>query len=244
MDQERKVTKQFLSTSLKLLIEQEKWKEVATIKEKLRKMLLYESMGLVIRSRQKEYAEEERGGMYYHNKEMKKTGSNHLNKMKYKDEEGNVQITTNADKIANVTVNFYEALFNGRHDKNLVDTGQPFQPSEEYLEDFLNTLSTLSEQSKAKLARELSYDEVKQIVKDCPRGRAPGLDGLTYEFYQTTWDVIGEHFTEVIKWQLRNFTLIESGKHGVTALPSKVSGVPIVTDLLPLTLLCCDYRIL
>ena len=113
--QERKVTKQFLSTSLKLLIEQEKWKEVATIKEKLRKMLLYESMGLVIRSRQKEYAEEERGGMYYHNKEMKKTGSNHLNKMKYKDEEGNVQITTDAAKIANETVNFYEALFNGRH---------------------------------------------------------------------------------------------------------------------------------
>ena len=104
--------------------------------------------------------------MYYHNKEMKKTGSNHLNKMKYKDEEGNVQITTNADKIANVTVNFYEALFNGRHDKNLVDTGQPFQPSEEYLEDFLNTLSTLSEQSKAKLVRELSYDEVKQIVRE------------------------------------------------------------------------------
>ena len=56
--------------------------------------------------------------------------------------------------------------------------------------------------------------------------------------------MIGDHFTEVINTQLRNNTLIESGKHGVTSLPSKVAGVPFVTDLRPLTLLCCDYRIL
>ena len=126
----------------------------------------------------------------------------------------------------------------------MVDTGQHFQPSDEYLENFLDTLSTLSERSKAKLVREMTYDEVEQIVKDCPTGRSPGLDGLPYEFYKTTWDVIGEDFTKVIKTQLNNLTLIESGKHGVTALPSKVSGVPFVTDLRPLTLLCCDYRIL
>ena len=139
-------------------------------------------MGLVIRSRQKEYAEEERGGMFHHNKEMKKTGSNHLTRMKYKDAAGNVQVTTDLAKIEELTVKFYEALFNGRHDKNLVDTGQPFQPSDEYLEDFLSTLSTLSDESKTKLVREITYDEVQQIVKDCPTGRSPGLDGIPYEF--------------------------------------------------------------
>ena len=51
---------------------------------------MYESMGLVIRSRQKEYAEEERGGMFHHNNKMKKTGSNHLTKMKFRDADGNV----------------------------------------------------------------------------------------------------------------------------------------------------------
>ena len=153
-------------------------------------------------------------------------------------------VMSRSAKIEEETVKFYEALFNGRHDKNLVDTGQPFQPSDEYLEDFLDTLSTLSKESKTRLVREMTYDEVKQIVKDCPSGRSPGLDGLPYEFYKATWDVIGEDFTEVISTQLRNFSLIESGKHGVTALPSKVTGVPLVTELRPLTLLCCDYRIL
>ena len=102
----------------------------------------------------------------------------------------------------------------------------------------------MSEESKNRIVRDMTYDEVTQIVKECPTGRSPGLDGLPYEFYQATWEVIGKDFTEVIKTQLRNFTLIESGKHGVTVLPSKVSGVPFVTDLRPLTLLCCDYRIL
>ena len=114
---------------------------------------MYESMGLVIRSRQKEYAEEERGGMYHHNKEMKKAGSNHLKKMKYRDNLGNVKVTTDPQKIADETINFYEALFNGRHDKNLVDTGVAFQPSGEYLDEFLDTLSILSEESKVKIVR-------------------------------------------------------------------------------------------
>ena len=73
---------------------------------------------------------------------------------------------------------------------------------------FLNPLSTLSEESQAKLVKELTYDEVKQLVKDCPTGRSPGLDGLPYEFYKSTWDVIGQDFTEVLKAQLSSFTLI------------------------------------
>ena len=67
---------------------------------------------------------------------MKKTGSNHLTKMKFIDTDGNVRITTDSAKIEAETVKFYKALLNGRHDKNLVDTGQSFQPSDEYLEDF------------------------------------------------------------------------------------------------------------
>ena len=241
---ERRDTKQFFYASLNIFLREENWSEVARVKEQLKKMLAYDSMGLVIRSRQKEYVEEERGSLFHHNKEMKKTGSNNIKKMKFRDENGQVQVTEDSDVIADHAVSFYDALFNGRHDKNLIDTGHPFLPSEEYLMKFLSPLSTLSEESQVRLVRDLTYEEVKQLVKECPTGRSPGLDGLPYEFYKATWDVIGQDFTEVLKAQLTNFTLIESGRHGATALPSKVTGVPFVTDLRPLTLLCCDYRIL
>ena len=103
--------------------------------------------------------------MFHHNKEMKKTGSNHLTKMKFNDANGNVQITTDPAKIEDETVKFFEALFNGRHDKNLVDTGQSFQPSDKYLDEILGTLNTLSERSKTKMVRGMTYDEVKQKSK-------------------------------------------------------------------------------
>ena len=163
--------------------------------------------------------------MFHHNKEMKKTGSNHLTKMKFKDANGNVQITTDPAKIEDETVKFFEALFNGRHDKNLVDTGQSFKPSDKYLEEILGTLNTLSERSKTKMVRGMTYNEVKQKSKTVLQPDLMDLMGYQSEFYKATWDTICELFTEVIKKQLRNFTLIESGKHGVTSLLSKVTGV-------------------
>ena len=40
------------------------------------------------------------------------------------------------------------------------------------------------------------------------------------------------------------FRIIESDRHGATRLASKVDGVPAVTELRPITLLNCDYKIL
>ena len=44
--------------------------------------------------------------------------------------------------------------------------------------------------------------------------------------------------------QLTRFDLIDSVKHGATRLASKVDGVPAVSELRPITLLNCDYKIL
>ena len=217
---------------------------MARVKEELKKMLLYDSTGVKIRSRDKAYAEEERGSIYHYNKQRKVSTSNILQKMKYRDEAGGVQVTGDIDKIQDMSVSFYEALFNGRHDKDLNDTGVPFQLSDQHMHEFLAPLSSLCEESQANLVKQLTFEEVKQIVKMCPNGKSPGLDGLPYEFYKSTWEVIGQDFTRVLQEQLANFSLIDSGRHGATKLNSKVDGVPFVTDLRPLTLLCCDYRIL
>ena len=135
------------------------------------------------------------------------------------------------------------ALFNGRPDKNLVDTGG-FQHSDEHLEEFLGQLPSLSEESKTKVVKELTYDELEDIIKHLPNGKSPGLDGVPYELYKCMWGVIGKEFHQVIKDQMSSFRLNESGKHGATVVPPKVEGIPDVTELRPLTLLCCDYSIM
>ena len=241
LSKERISTKKLLYAMLRIQLGKENWVEVAKTKEKIRKMLLYDMTGILIRSRQSEHAEEEQGSLYHANKERK---HNNLKQMRYKDVDGVNKVTDDAAKIEEICVAFYDALFNGRHDKDLIDTGVSFQPCDHYLEEFLNKLSILSEASKTKLVREVTYEELEEIVMSCPNAKSPGLDGLPYEFYKTTYDVIGKEFLEVIKAQLRNLALIESGKHGATSIPPKVDGIPDVTELRPLTLLCCDYRIM
>ena len=140
---------------------------------------------------------------------------------------------------------YFGALFNGHHDSNLQDTGQPFVPDNSQLDDFLTDLGKLSPASQAKLVRDLTFDEVEDIIKhDCENNKSPGLDGLPYEIYKATWDIIGKDFVNVLQVETERCKLIESDRHGATRLASKVDGIPEVSELRPITLLNCDYKIL
>ena len=66
------------------------------------------------------------------------------------------------------------------------------------LPDFLANIGCLGQQGQTSLVKDLSYEEIKNIVKkDCDHNKSPGLDGLPYEFYQVTRDIIGNDFVEV-----------------------------------------------
>ena len=91
---------------------------------------------------------------------------------------------------------------------------------------------------------EATLDEIEYVVKHCSANKAPGLDGLSYEFYQATWLLIRETFLKVIQCQLNRVRIVESNTLGATRLCSKVEGVPKVDELRPITLLNCDYKIL
>ena len=91
----------------------------------------------------------------------------------------------------------------------------------------------------------MTYEEVDFIVnKKCADNKAPGIDGLSYEFYKSTWPIIGQVFSSVLKCQLETCQLVKSNREGVTRLLPKVMGVPEVEELRPVTLLNCDCRIL
>ena len=106
-------------------------------------------------------------------------------------------------------------------------------------------MKTIFPESREALIKQLTFEEIKQIVfKECASNKSPGLDGLPYEFFQITWDIIGMDFVDVLQVQLQRFNLIESDRNGATRLCSKVDGVPEVSELRPITLLNCDYKIL
>ena len=109
----------------------------------------------------------------------------------------NGQVTNEKDKIEAKVIKYFGALLNGHHDRSGVDTGHPFVPDYTDLPDFLSNLSKLSQSSQDNLVKNLNFEQVKFVVfKKCDR--SPGLDGLPYEFYQVTWDIIGHDFVKVL----------------------------------------------
>ena len=69
---------------------------------------------------------------------MKNSVKNSLSKLQI---EGEVQ--DDATVIENEVLTFFNALFNGYHDSNLVNTGMPFRPDYTHLGKFLDPLTKL-----------------------------------------------------------------------------------------------------
>ena len=40
--------------------------------------------------------------------------------------------------------------------------------------------------------------ELEAALRSLPRGKAPGMDGIPYEFYQHFWPALGQELTEVL----------------------------------------------
>ena len=108
----------------------------------------------------------------------------------------------------------------------------------------MQDLSALPDNERDDLVQDMKIEEPEGIVKNCNRNKSPGLDGLSYEFYQETFSIIKDELLKIFQCQLNRGKIIESNKDGVTRLVPKVKGVPSVDELRPITLLDCDYKIL
>ena len=116
------------------------------------------------------------------------------------------------------------------------DTGEPFKPDYSKLDTFLQDLSSLPDIARDTMVKDMTMEELEDIVKSCAHNKSPGLDGLSYELYQETFSIIKEELLKVYQCQLERKRIIESNIEGVTRLGPKVDGVPSVDELRPITL--------
>jgi len=230
-------TKKFLLSYLRLVLERKEWEEAGRIKSELDLMLRADAMGFVVRSRFKQNAEEEKASLYHAAKE--RSISSNISSLKI-----GGQTVTRKEPIEDEVINFFGALLNGYHNSNLDNTGVSFAPDNTFLGDFLEGLSSMDDDESEKLHEDVDIDEIEFIIKACENNKAPGLDGLSYEFYKATWEIIKETFVMVLQCQLDRQSIVDSNTFGATRLSSKVAGVPQVDELRPLTMLNCDYRIM
>ena len=178
-------------------------------------MIKADAMGIVIRSRHKQNAEEERASLYHAAKEAKNS-KNNISSLKI-----GGRVIKDKLLIEKEVLEYFGALFNGHHNTDLVDTGKPFVPNEQFLGEFLVGLGRLPDAERDKLEEDFVMEELEVVIKNCDTNKSPGLDGLSYEFYKAVWPIIKDVFQEVLQCQLDRFKIIDFNTVGTRCSPSR-----------------------
>jgi hypothetical protein len=94
----------------------------------------------------------------------------------------------------------------------------------------------------------VSVEELRAALRRCAASKAPGCDGLPYEFYMVFWEVVGQPLADVASEALQDGEqglLPDSMRTGLVVMVYKGKGSrQLLASYRPLTLLCCDYKIL
>ena len=97
------------------------------------------------------------------------------------------RLVNTQEEILKETTNFYQRLYTSETTDDL---------AQEYL---LNNLTqTLTDEDRDTVEGEITLDELFTAIKSFANDKSPGCDGLTADFYQTFFNVIGKDLAEVI----------------------------------------------
>jgi hypothetical protein len=151
-------------------------------------------------------------------------------------------------QVEEEVVKYFEALFQGRHvggeGAAPVDSGSPFRPDFVRLGDFLKDVPVLEADESTLLDLPINMLEMQAALETASVGRSLGLDGLTYEFYKAVFGWVGPPTVDALNTMLEEGQLAPSLCQGVIRLLPKVRGVPMASQLRPITLLNTDYKLL
>lgn len=89
------------------------------------------------------------------------------------------ELTETAD-VCRRAAEFYKELFKCEYAEDY-----------ELLQDFLRGLPQVQEEAKEELVSQLFLRELRAALMSMENSQAPGLDGLTVDFYKAFWDLLG-----------------------------------------------------
>ncbi|GJX71319.1 non-LTR retroelement reverse transcriptase-like protein [Tanacetum coccineum] len=101
-----------------------------------------------------------------------------------------------------------------------------------------------TEEDKQSLIKEVNGEEIRKVVFAMPRGKSPGPDGFTIEFFKDTWDVVGKDLLVAVQSFFQLGFLPKGINSTILALIPKKKGAKSMKDYRPIS--CCNiiYKII
>ncbi|KAB2021692.1 hypothetical protein ES319_D07G157900v1, partial [Gossypium barbadense] len=117
----------------------------------------------------------DRNTKYFHTKATRRLKKNSIEKIKY--ENGNW--ITNSNDICKAARNYFWNLFRSNgNDINQLDVS--------YIKECITS------ENNSWLTRDYNVEEINNAIKQMNPSKAPGIDGLSRNFYKQHWDIVGD----------------------------------------------------
>ena len=109
---------------------------------------------------------------------------------------------------------------------------------------FLTNLNVgLSDQQKEHLQIDLSDFEIETAISQMAKGKAPGPDGLSVEFYTQCWPIVKNDFVNLLNQMYSTQTIDNRTKSGFVTLTYKKGSKTKISNYRPISLLNYDLKI-
>lgn len=122
-----------------------------------------------------------------------------------------------------------------------------FNPNDcaNFLEKIHTNVPSIDEELKSLCDSDLSASEIKNALISMKKGKSPGVNGLSVEFYVHFWELIQNTLLYMYKECISQNEMAATMKQGIISLIPKPDKDPLLIDSWhPITLLTVDYKIL
>ena len=204
--------------------------EINIIEEKLGKLYDSKTKGAQIRSRIKWVEEGEKNTKFFLGLEKARQTRKTITALR--DKEG--VIHTHPTEILNIEKEFYEEIYKSSNpDKNSI---------KDYV---MNTECdhVLTDKESDSMEGLLSTQECTDSLFKMKLNKAPGIDGLSVEFYRTFWEHLKEFAVKTFNLSFDKGELTNSQKLGVISLLHKKNDPLSLDNYRPITLLNVDTKL-
>lgn len=114
------------------------------------------------------------------------------------------------------------------------------------IQDYIESIQVkkLNEREKEQCDKIISIEELDNIVKNSKVNKAPGLDGLTSEYYKTFWPQIRHLVYNMIIESFEEGEMPDSMKKAVVTLIHKKGNKNRISNYRPISLTNYDYKLI